>query len=119
MSTVLLVLSTICFISAYGTHIFAKNSSDCGDWCGYMAVPWMSAIPWISGFILAVIPETLLFNIYWLWMFLINLVIVFILGPTLTTLFLRAFKSGKGAGLDIIISIIIGIITLLIGAIIK
>ena len=115
----MLIISTIAFIAAYGIHMYAKHSRDWCDYCGYMDVPWMSAIPWISGFVFAVIPETLLFNIFWLWVFLINLVFVFILGPILTRIFLRACASGKGAGLDIIIALIIGIITLLIGILIR
>ena len=48
MKIFLLVVSVICFISAYGTHMFAKNNPM--SWCGYMDVPFMAAIPWISGF---------------------------------------------------------------------
>ena len=117
MSTFLFVLSIICFIAAYGTHMFAKNSPM--EWCGYMSVPWMSAIPWISGFVLAVIPEVQLFNIYWLWMFLINLFVVSVLGSMIAKFFLRIFASGKGAGFDIIIAIILGVVSLLIGLFVK
>lgn len=117
MDTILLIISSICFISAYGTHMFAKNN--CGDWCGYMAVPWMTAIPWISGFILAVIPEAILFNIFWLWAFLLNIVLVFIIGPFVTKFLLRRVASGKGAGFDILVLIALGIISLIIGLILK
>ena len=117
MSTFLFVFSIICFIAAYGTHMFAKNNPM--GWCGYMSVPWMSAIPWISGFVLAVIPEVQLFNIYWLWMFLINLFVVSALGPIITKFFLRRFASGKGAGFDIIIAVVLGVAFLLIGLLVK
>jgi hypothetical protein len=90
-------------------------SQDISTSCGYMRVPWMSAIPWISGFILAVIPETALFDIKWYWMFLINIPIACICGYVFAVLFLRWFASGLGAGLDVIISLVIGIITLTIG----
>lgn len=111
MKIFLLVVSIICFVSAFGTHMFAK--SDPLSWCGYMEVPFMSAIPWISGFLLAVIPEALLLNnIYWLWILLGNAVLVYIFGPAITRFFLIRFASGKGAGYDIIIALIIGFITL-------
>ncbi len=91
--------------------MFAKNNPM--SWCGYMEVPFMAAIPWISGFVLAVIPEVILLkNIYWVWILLGNAVLVFILGPAITKFFLIRFASGKGAGYDIIIAIIIGAVTL-------
>jgi hypothetical protein len=111
MKIFLLVVSVICFISAYGTHMFAKNNPM--SWCGYMDVPFMAAIPWISGFLLAVIPEVILFNsINWVWILLGNAVIVFILGPVISRFFLVRFASGKGAGYDIMIALIIGGVTL-------
>lgn len=116
MAEILLVISAICFIAAFGIHMFAKNGM---DWCGYMEVPWMSAIPWICGFILAVIPETVLFDVFWLWMFLINAIVVWALGPLVTRMFLRRLASGKGAGIDIITAIVIGILSLIVGIILK
>lgn len=111
MQVFLLIISAICFISAYGVHMYAKN--DPLMWCGYMDVPLMSAIPWISGFIFAVIPEAILFeDVFWLWIFLGNAVLVFIFGPIITNLFLVRLASGKGAGIDIIIALIIGFVTL-------
>lgn len=87
MKIFLLVVFAICFISAYGAHMFAKNNPM--SWCGYMDVPFMTAIPWICGFVLAVIPEVILLNsINWVWVLLGNAVIVFILGPAISNLFL-------------------------------
>lgn len=115
MSAFLFIVSALCFIAAFGVHLYGKNN----DWCGYMEVPWMSAIPWISGFILAVIPETLLFNIDWWWMFLINIPVVYILGPLFTQIIMRRIASGKGAGVDVLVSMAIAIITLIIGVVIR
>lgn len=112
-----MVISAMCFIAAFGVHIQASNSSD--GWCGYMEIPWMSAIPWICGFLLAVIPESLLFNLSWWWLFLINIPIVYILGPLFTGIIMRRIASGKGAGVDIITSICIALITLIIGILLK
>lgn len=113
MSIFFLCISTICFIAAYGIHMFAKNNVL--DWCGYMSVPLLTMIPWISGFILAVIPETIICGIAWWWMFLINLIIVWLLGPLFASMFLKRFATGKGAGMDIIVALVIGFITLIIG----
>ncbi len=111
MKIILLLISVIGFISAYGLHMFAK--CDPLSWCGYMANPALSAIPWISGFVLAVIPEAILLeDVFWLWIFLGNAVLVFILGPTITGFVLRRIASGKGAGVDILVSLIIGFTTL-------
>lgn len=115
MSTFCLIISAMCFIAAYGVHMYGRNN----DWCGYMDIPWMSAIPWISGFILAVIPESLLFNLSWWWLFLINIAIVYILGPLFTGIFMRRFASGKGAGVDVLVSMAIAFITLTIGVLIR
>lgn len=116
MSTFFLLISAICFIAAFGVHMQGKTSA--GDWCPYMDVPWMSAIPWVCGFVLAVIPESFIFDIEWWWLFLINIPVVTILGPFLTGFVMRRIASGKGAGVDIIVSMIIAIVTLIIGIII-
>lgn len=117
MDVLFLAISAISFIAAFGIHIQASHSSD--GWCGYMAIPWMSAIPWISGFVLAVIPQSLLFNISWWWLFLINIPVVYILGPLFTGFILRRIASGKGAGIDVITSLCIAVITLVIGIILR
>ena len=116
MSTFFLLISAICFIAAFGVHMRGKTSA--GGWCPYMDVPWMSAIPWVCGFVLAVIPESFIFDIEWWWLFLINILVVTILGPFLTGFVMRRIASGKGAGVDIIVSMIIAIVTLIIGIII-
>ena len=110
MKTFLLLLSITCFVSSYTIHKFGviQAKKNVGAWCAYMDNLFLSAIPWISGFVLAVIPEVLLFNIFWIWMFLINILIVLVLGPILATIFLKAFASGKGTGYDSLISLIIG-----------
>lgn len=117
MDIALFIISAVCLISAWGIHMLARNGHL--EYCGYLSVPWMCAIPWISGYVLAVIPETYLFNLAWYWVFLINIPITFILGNFVAAFILRRFASGKGAGFDIIISMAIGIITLVIGMIIQ
>lgn len=114
-STILLCFSALCFISVFGIHIYIINR----DRYIYTRPTLLSFIPHLSGFVLAVIPECLAFGIYWIWMFLINIAVVFLLGPPFTRFFLRRFASGKGLGLDMYIALIIAIITLAIGWIIK
>lgn len=82
-----------------------------------MSVPWMCSIPWIRGYMLAVIPETYLINLAWYWVFLINIPITFILGHFVAALILRLFASGRGTGFDIIVSMAVGIISLVVGII--
>ena len=77
------------------------------SYAGYLSSPLLSSIPWISGFILAVIPECLIFNVTWYWMFII------------TKFFLVRMASGKGLGMDAFIALIIGIITLILGLIFR
>lgn len=120
MDIVLLVVSAVCFISAWGIHVLAKIGAkeNCLLYCGYMSVPWMTAIPWLSGFVLAVIPEVYIFNLAWYWVFLINIPITLLLGNFVAAFILKRFASGRGAGFDILISMTIGIVTLVIGVII-
>ena len=48
-------------------------------------------------------------------MFLINLAIVYIIGPSFTRFFIRRLASGKGLGIDMFIALVIAIKTLIIG----
>ena len=89
------------------------------SYAGYLSSPLLSSIPWISGLILAVIPECLIFNVTWYWMFLINIAGIYILGPIITKFFLVRMASGKGLGMDAFITLIIGIITLILGLIFR
>lgn len=112
LSTILLCISALCFIAVFGIHIYIINSD---DFYGYTRSQLLKSIPWLSGHVLAVIPECLVFEIYWIWMFLINLAIVYIIGPSFTRFFIRRLASGKGLGIDMFIALVIAIITLIIG----
>jgi hypothetical protein len=116
MATFFLIISAILFIATFGIHMVI-NSGDQFDKPMYTRVPIMAAIPWVSGFILPVIPFVLLFKYHWLAIFFINLVLVYILGPMLTKGLLVRFASGKGFGYDMIYSFVGGIIALIIGLI--
>ena len=118
MSTLLLVVSAILFIATFGIHIMI-NMGDPLDRPAYTRDPIMSSIPLISGFILPVIPFTIVSGFHWLAIFFINLIVVLTLGPMLTRAFLVRFASGKGLGKDMMSSFIIGIVTLVIGLIFR
>ena len=114
MGTFLLIVSGILFIATFGIHMFITSGIK-SDQPLYVKNPLLSLIPWISGFILPVIPFTIVTDVHWLGIFFINLVVVFILGPALTKAILVRFASGKGLGNDMLYSFVAGIITLIIG----
>lgn len=95
------------------------NDDDPLSYAGYLSSPLLSSIPWISGFILAVIPECLIFNVTWYWMFVINIAGSYILGPIITKFYLVRMASDKGLGVDAFTALIIGIITLILGLIFR
>lgn len=114
LSTILLCLSALCFIAVFGIHIYIINS---GEFYGYTRSLLLRSIPWLSGHVLAVIPECLLFEVYWIWMFFINLAVVYLLGPTFTRFYIRRFARGKGLGVDMFTALVIGVVMLIIGSI--
>ena len=127
IETICLTISAICFISSYGCHMilykmyesYIDNGSDLWlDLPGYLENPFLCNIPIISGLILAVIPECFLFNLSWYWVTILNIVVIFILGPLITKLYLFLMASKKGLGYDVLNSLLIGIISFILGIII-
>ena len=127
IETICLTISAICFISSYGCHMilykmyesYIDNGSDLWlDLPGYLENPFLCNIPIISGLILAVIPECFLFNLSWYWVTILNIVVIFILGPLITKLYLFLMASKKGPGYDVLNSLLIGIISFILGIII-
>lgn len=112
LSTILLCLSALCFIAVFGIHIYIINS---GEVYGYTRSLILRSIPWLSGHVFAVIPECLAFEVYWIWMFLINLAVVYLLGPTFTRFYIRRFARGKGLVVDMFTALVIAIVALIIG----
>ena len=68
-----------------------------------MGVPWMSAILWISGFILLVVVVLDKYSNR------------FIFGHLFTQIILRRILSGEGAGVDVLVSMSIAIVALIVG----
>jgi len=117
MATVLLVIGAVLLISTFGIHSSILESEI--DNPAYTSNPLLSAIPWISGFVLPVIVWAKITEFHWLALFFINLGVVRILGPLLTKGFLIRFASGKGLGIDMVTAFVSGIITIVIGLVIQ
>lgn len=79
----------------------------------------MNIIPYVSGFILPVIPFAILLPVHWLIIFILNAFFLYIAGPLLTKAYLVRFAWGRGAGWDMLYSFVSGIVTLMIGLIIR
>ena len=119
MTTFFLIASALLFIVAFGIHIVALND-DPYNKPMYTSEPLLSILPWVSGFIMTVIPLTLLLDdLHWLAIFVGNAALVFLLGPILTKAVLVRFSSGKGFGYDMIYSFLGGVIALAIGLLAK
>jgi hypothetical protein len=118
MGTVILIISAVLFISTFGIHSFISNGNEF-DKPMYTSNPLMSSIPWISGFIIPVVIWSQITELHWIALFFINLAVVWILGPMLTKGFLVRFASGKGLGKDMFTAFIAGIVTLIIGLLVK
>ena len=114
MSTFFLIISAILFIGTFGMHAIISNGHPL-DRPRYTVNPIAASIPWISGFILSIIPLALVLDINWIVIFVFNMAIVYFFGPPLTNAILVRFASGKGIGYDMIYSFIGGFITLILG----
>ncbi len=98
MSTFFLIISAILFIGTFGIHATITNGHPL-DRPRYTYNPIASAIPWISGFILPIIPLALVLDINWILIFLANMAIVYFFGPMLTKGIFARLSSGKGIGI--------------------
>jgi hypothetical protein len=118
LSSIFLLISGIFFIATYGIHMMI-TFGDMPFKPAYTRYRILSFLPWISGFILPVIPFVIVFNLNWLIIFFINIAAVLILGRILTRGFLSLFASVRGLGIDIGFAFIAGLITFIIGLILK
>lgn len=117
METCFLIVSALLFVLTFGIYMIV-NSGNQFEKPKYTRGLLVSAIPWVCGFILPVIPFTLVFEYHWTAVFFINLIFVFVLGLKLTEMFLLNFASGGGFGKQMLYSFIGGIVTLIIGLIV-
>lgn len=117
MATVFLILSAILFIVTFIIDSMIANQKF--DKPMYLYNPLLAIIPIISGFILPVIPLTVVFKISWVAIFFINIAAVYTIGPMLARAYLVRFSSGKALGRDLVTAFFGGIILLAIGLIIN
>jgi hypothetical protein len=114
MATFFLIVAAVLFIGTFGMHMMLATASQF-DKPMYTRDPMLSVIPWVSGFILPVIPFAIVFDLHWLAIFFFNLAAVYILGPILTKALLVRLATGKGLGYDMLYAFIGGVIALIIG----
>ena len=119
MAIVILIISAILFTSTFGIHSAILNGVEFGRKPMYLDNPFMSVIPWISGFIFPVIIWTQITDYNWIALFIVNFAAVFLVGPWLTRGFLARFASGKGLGQDMFTAFVAGIVALIIGLLVK
>lgn len=117
METFLLIVSAVLFIVTFGIHMLIM-SEDLFDRPLYTQNSILSSIPWISGTILPVIPLTIIFHCHWIAIFVVNLALLYLLGPTLTKGFLVRFSTSL-LGKDMLYSLIGGIVSLTIALLIR
>lgn len=118
MATVLFILSSVLFIVTFGVHLLIKTSNPLLHPM-YIRHPFLSIVPAISAFILSTIALIHVINIHWSLVFLVNIAVVFLIGPWLTKGFLVRFVSGNGLGKDLVTAFVLAIVFYAIGFIIK
>lgn len=79
----------------------------------------MVAMPYISAFVLAVIPIAVLLPVHWLIIFILNPFFLYIAGPVLTKAYLVRFAWGRGPSWDMLYCFTGGLVTLVTGLIIR
>lgn len=114
MTIFFFIVATWLLIAAFGLKIKRGDRREF-DEPAILQTKAMSVIPWLSGFVLPVIPLALMINIHWVLIFLLNLPFVYIAGPFLTNQFLDRFATGRGLGRDMVIAFRWGIISLVLG----
>jgi len=118
MGVFILVISAVLFISAFGIHMIISKSDEY-DKPPYADNIVLSSLPWISGFIIPVFIWSQITEIHWVALFFINAAVVYVLGPWLTRGYIVRLASGKGFGKDMLTAFLAGIVTLVIGFLIK
>jgi hypothetical protein len=109
MTTVLLIISALLFIATFGIYMNIRNTNH--EHIGGLN---MSLLPWISGFILPIIPFTLVFEVHWLAVFVLNIVVVYVIGPAIARAYLVRFSSGF-LKKDVFYSFVGGLVVFIIG----
>ena len=118
MSTFFLIVSIWLFETTFGIKM--RHDGDIEfDKPRLLEKRGMVAMPYISAFVLAVIPFAILLPVHWLIIFILNPFFFYIAGPVLTKAYLVRFAWGRGASWDMLYCFTGGVITLMIGLIIR
>ncbi len=119
MYMILSIFSGVLFISVFGIHFLITNGATASRPM-YTRDVKLTVIPWISGFVLPVFAWNNFVDLHWAILFFINIALVFTLGITLARMFLTRFNPGKGKeGFAMIYALIAGIVTLVLGGLLK
>lgn len=91
IATILFILSTWCFVSAFGMWFEWTAKSHVYTLQPYPS--FMAFVAVIDGLVLAVVAECFFINLRWFWVFLINLPTLWWLSPLFSRRFFVRFKS--------------------------
>jgi len=109
MGTFFLVVSIIAFLISFGITKLPAYDDIVGN-------PLSMILPFVGGFILAVVAECILIDLAWYWVFLINSAAAWTIGILLGAIYARWFNPNPAFG-DVIITFGVGVVALILGAI--
>lgn len=114
MAAALLILASLLFIVTFGIHATIM-AGDPLERPAYTTHPIFGYIPAISAFIIPVFAWSMVIDLHWIWILILNFIFAFIFSRWLTKGFIVRFASGKGLGSDMITAFIAGLIAFAIG----
>jgi len=123
MTTFFLTIAAILFIATYGIHSIIIIGNP-GNRPNIYLNPILSVIPYLSGFILPIIPIKMLIDYNLILIFIINLIVVFFLSPIFAKILLvnysnRIRMDGSSDGEIMAFSFLGGIIFMILGFLFK
>jgi hypothetical protein len=112
------IIVYLLFISTFGIHVLILNS-DKWEQPPYTEHSVLSLIPWISGYVFSVVPIVMTFQVNWIAVFFVNILVTKYFGANITHGYLKRFASGKGLAKDLVSSFFAASVTLIILTILK
>lgn len=113
MSTILLIIAALLFISTLNIHFIITSRPEIEQPPYTRELLWLT-IPWISGLVLPVISWSIIFELHWILLFFINIIVVKFLSSWVTIGLLKLISKGD-LGKDMTVAFILGLISLIIG----
>lgn len=110
----LLIASIILLTITFGIHLKVMSSIE-NKIAASVDGSVIRYIPVLCAIVLPVIALRKLFNIHWLWLIIINLIILYFLSRWLSTFFLTRFATGHGLQKDLNVACILGVLTFAMG----